>query len=201
MKVPTHKLIRFQLNDTLKGKLETLMKRNYFIKYLILASVISAVAFAQPSSQVPENALKSKVRVVMMGDLFVIDTPEGMEEVWLLCARSPQLKPDGSHEYMAVQARNFTRREIGGKDVWIWFDNPRNTPRRDYEGHLMAYVYYTKQGNEPTANKTAILNEELIKNGLARVDSTYSCSRRNQMNDLQQTAKNNKLGIWSVPPR
>ena len=177
------------------------MKRNYFIKYLILACAISAVAFAQPSSQIPENALKSKVRVVMMGDLFVIDTPEGLEEVWLLCASAPQLKPDGSHEYMAVQARNFTRREIGGKDVWIWFDNPRNTPRRDYDGHLMGYVYYTKTGSDPSANKTAMLNEEIIKNGLAHVDSTYTCSRRNQLNEFQQQAKNAKLGIWSVPPK
>jgi len=177
------------------------MKKIRLIKYMVLISAISAIAFAQPPSQIPDNAWKSKVRVVMMGDLFVIDTAEGLEEVWLLCARAPQLKPDGAHEYMAVQARNFTRHEIGGKDVWIVFDNPRNTPRRDNDGHLAAYVYYNKQVGETSATKTVMLNEEIIKNGLARVDTVNACSKRNEFNQLQQAAKNNKLGIWAVPPQ
>jgi len=167
----------------------------------IFISVISAVVFSQPASQIPDNAWKSKVRVVMMGDLFAIDTPEGLEEVWLLCARAPQLKPDGAHEYMAVQARNFTRREIGGKDVWIVFDNPRNTPRRNNEGHLAAYVYYNKQVGDTSATKTAMLNEELIRNGLASVDTELSCSKHGDFNQIQQAAKNSKLGIWAVPPQ
>jgi len=175
------------------------MKARY-IKWALLVVVISTMAFAQRNPQIPKNAWKRKVKLAMMGDLLVINTPEGLEEVWLLCARSPKLKPDGGHEYMALQSRNFARGEVVGKDVRIVFDNPRNQPRRDNEGRWMAYVYYTKQKDESEEPKTLLLNAEIIKKGLARVDTTQSCSKRPRMYELQRRARRKKLGLWSVPP-
>jgi|GEM_PF-3572528 len=176
------------------------MKKTSLIKWTLVAAVVSATALAQPDPSIPDNAWKRKVKVAMMGDLLAIDTPDGLAEVLLLCARAPKLKPDGAHEYMALQARHFTGEEVEGKDVWIVFDNPRNTPRRNNEGQFVAYVYYTKQETETSEGKTLLLNAEIIKKGLARVGTTYSCSKRSRMHEFQRQARRKRLGIWSVPP-
>lgn len=172
------------------------MKKTNYIKLLLITIALSTIALAQ-NENIPEGAWVRKVKVAMMGDMFVIESPEGLDEVSLICAQAPQLKPDGKHEPMAAQARNFSRAEVEGKEVTLVFDNPKNTPKKGADGRYMAYMYYTKQADPKSEPATLMLNAELIKNGLARVDTAQQCSLRAEMYDYQRIARRDKLGIWA----
>ncbi len=171
------------------------------LKWLLLALVVSGVAFAQPSFEIPDEAVKTKARVAMMGDILVVETEDGLDEVWTACAQSPELKISGSHEYMAVQARNFTRKQVEGEQVWLEYEGSPEKPRRTYNGRLIAYVYYIREEGEKKEVKTYLLNAELIRRGLAKVDTNYPCGKRSAMYALQSEARRNQRGIWSTSPQ
>jgi len=177
------------------------MRIKKLTKWVMLAVIVSGTAFAQPDFEIPDNAKKTQARVAMMGDIIVVETKDGLDEVWTACAQAPRLKPTGSHEYMAVQARNFTRREVEGRQVWLEYEGSPKKPRRTYRGRLIAYVYYVKEEGEKKEVKTYLLNAELIKRGLAKVDTNYPCGKRSAMYRLQLQARRNQRGIWSVSPR
>lgn len=171
------------------------------MKWAMLAFVVSGVALAQPSFEIPDDVYKTQARVAMMGDTIVVETEKGPDEVWTACAQAPELKTSGSHEYMAVEARNFTRKEVEGKRVWVEYEGSRENPRRTYYGRLIAYVYYIKEEGEKKEVKTYLLNAELIRRGLAKVDTNYPCGKRAAMYRLQAEARRNQRGIWSVSPQ
>jgi len=170
------------------------------IKWVVAIIALATAAFAQ-NVDIPEDAAALRVRVAMMGDILILETPDGLDELWLQCVHAPELKPDGVHEYMAVQARNFTRERVEGKDVFIVYEKPRDKPRRNNDGRLVGYVYYKKLDEVSGEMKNVLLNAELVQTGLAKVDTTYSCGERSRMYDLQRKAKRARKGIWSVPPR
>lgn len=181
------------------------MSRPIPYKPLLALTLVATFTFAQGETIIPENSMKRRVRVVMSADTLAIENGETLDEVWLVCIRTPQLQAgDGPSEYMAKEARSFVQQEIMGKEVYLAFDNQRNEPRRDREARLMAFLYYQKTvesgpNAEPTT-KTFLLNEELIRRGMAKVDNTYGCSKRYQLNTLQREARRGKKGVWAVPP-
>ncbi len=87
------------------------------------------------------RCLEEKGKVVMSADTLVIEAEGGLDEVWLVCVKAPQVE---AKEQLADEAREFVVNEVLGNDVWIVFDNPRNEPRRNRDGRYMAFVYYEK---------------------------------------------------------
>lgn len=163
----------------------------------ILLAVVFILLMGQIPSDIPPDAWKRKVRSVMSADTLVIEAEGGLDEVWLVCVKAPQVE---AKEQLADEAREFVVNEVLGNDVWIVFDNPRNEPRRNRDGRYMAFVYYEKvvevgPKKEPTRS-FFFLNAELISRGLARVDTSYPCSKRLDFNALQREARQKRLGIW-----
>lgn len=166
--------------------------------------LIATFALAQVPADIPKNSWKRKVRVVMSADTLVIEADQGLDEVQLVCVKSPQIQnAQGQPDNFAKEARLFSMLEVMGKDAWIVFDNPRNEQRRDREGRYLAYVYYEKiveVGPDKTPTHSVFfLNSELVARGFARVDTTYPCGKRLELNALQREAKRQGIGIWAAP--
>jgi endonuclease YncB( thermonuclease family) len=166
--------------------------------------LVASFAMAQLTADIPRDAWKKKVRVVMSADTLVIETDQGLDEVRLVCVRCPQIQnSQGKPDPLAKEARSFVEQNVMGKDAWIVFDNAHNEPRRDRDGRLLAYVYYEKVvevGPDKTPTQSIFfLNAELLSRGFARMDSTYACGKRLDLTTLQREAKRQKLGIWAGP--
>lgn len=151
----------------------------------------------QIPSDIPPDAWKRKVRSVMSADTLVIETDKGLDEVWLVCVKAPKVE---AKEALGDEARDFVINEVLNNEAWIVFDNSKNEPRRDKNGRYMAFVYYEKvvevgPKKEPTRS-FFFLNAELVSRGLARVDTSYPCSKRLEFNTIQQEARQKRLGIW-----
>ena len=108
--------------------------------------------------------------------LIGIDTPE-------------TVKPAAAVERFGREATAFTTTFLQDHSfqVRLSFDSVR----RDKYGRLLAYVW----GGD------RLLNEELVRAGLAHVETEYSYSRamKDRLLIAESEAKKNRRGIWSLP--
>jgi micrococcal nuclease len=105
--------------------------------------------------------------------------------VRLIGADSPETKrPDFPVEPFGPAAHEFTRRYVEGRAVRLEFDKER----RDQYNRILAYVYVDD----------TLLNEELIRAGLARVLTKYPYSEamKRRFRAAQAEAKRERRGIW-----
>lgn len=101
--------------------------------------------------------------------------------------------PETNHETLGEQpygpeAKEFTKQLLDGQDtVYLEFD----VSYRDKYQRLLAYIY-TKDGIS--------VQEQLLKNGLARVAYIYNPNTKHVdwFNSIQKTAQKSAIGIWSV---
>ncbi|RLI75822.1 nuclease, partial [Archaeoglobales archaeon] len=119
-------------------------------------------------------------RVRMLG----IDTPETSAE------RNKPNEYDGITnlsclEYWGIQAKNFAKTELEGKQAYIEFDSEAGL--RGYYGRLLAYVYVDSKD----------FTAELVKQGYARVYEEGECRKEAEYLKYQQQAFNEKRGLWS----
>lgn len=114
--------------------------------------------------------LANRARVRLIG----VDAPESV-------------KPDHPVEPFGPEAAEFTRRRVAeaGNTVRLEFDRERI----DSYGRFLAYVYA----------RDAMLNEELIRAGLAEAETgfRYSQSKKTQFRRAEDEAKAAGRGIWS----
>jgi endonuclease YncB( thermonuclease family) len=88
---------------------------------------------------------------------------------------------------VARQAVEFVRGRVAGRDVTLEFDRQR----KDLQGHLLAYVY----------SDGTLLNEELIRAGLARPDTGADVDRSmaTRFRHADDEARDTSRGIWELP--
>ncbi|NUQ65637.1 MAG: thermonuclease family protein [Pirellulales bacterium] len=117
--------------------------------------------------------LENRARVRLMG----VDAPESV-------------KPDHPVEPFGPEASQFTRDFVarGGNRVRLQFDKERV----DQYGRFLAYVFVGD----------AMLNEELIRAGLATAETGYrfSPSVKTRFRRAEEEAKSARRGIWSREP-
>ena len=108
--------------------------------------------------------------------LLGVDTPETVK-------RDTPVQPWGR------EACEYTRQFCDSGRVWLEFDRE---PTDSY-GRLLAYVY--------NVDRTRLLNEELIQNGLGQFLSRfpYSESKKSLFRSALSEAKRKRCGLWSVP--
>jgi len=127
------------------------------------------------------DQLQGNVQVerVIDGDTFVI---MGGERVRLIGVDTPEMR--GGPEPLAVEATEFTKKMIENKCVHLELD----MDERDQYGRILAYVYIDGTS----------LNEELLKQGLARL-ATFPPNVRyvDRFIQAQNIAQANKLGCWN----
>jgi len=104
--------------------------------------------------------------------LIGVDTPE-------------TVKPEHAVEAYGPEATAFTREFLSGGEARLAFDRERV----DRFGRFLAYVWVDDR----------MLNEELLRAGLARWEAHFSYSQANKdrFRRAQQEAKREHLGIWS----
>lgn len=107
--------------------------------------------------------------------LIGVDTPE-------------TVKPDHPVEPFGPEATQFTRRFLSAGAVHLKFDDERV----DRFGRILAYVWVGDR----------LLNEELLKVGLARFepDFHYSEQMKHRFRQAQEEAQRAGIGIWSHLP-
>ncbi|HEX3654366.1 MAG TPA: thermonuclease family protein [Pirellulales bacterium] len=121
---------------------------------------------------------------VVDGDTFLLDNHT---RVRLIGVDAPEtVKPHHPIEPWGPEASRFSHQFLDGKRVRLEFDHER----RDRYGRLLAYVWV---GNR-------MLNEELLRAGLARYEPQYHYSRDKKLRfqQLESAARAAGRGIWST---
>lgn len=130
-----------------------------------------------------------ELQEVIDGDTIRIKYNGSSEKVRFLLVDTPETNHEtlGEQPY-GPEAKAFMKELLAGqKTVYLEFD----VSYRDKYKRLLAYIY-TKDGIS--------LQEELLKNGLARVAYIYAPNTKHVdwFKDIQKTAQKSAVGIWSV---
>jgi len=132
--------------------------------FLLLLLVLSAVyANSQELITIPdiENLEKVKVSSILDGD--TINTYQYAESIRLIGIDAPEIKagskPISEYGYKSYQFVKDRLINVANRNVYLEFDEDKF----DNYGRVLAYVYY-----EDEEGNLILLNEELLKNGLAR---------------------------------
>lgn len=126
---------------------------------------------------------------VIDGDTIKIRYHGADESVRFLLVDTPETNhPTHGEQPFGQEAKAFTKELLDGhKTVYLEFD----VSYRDKYNRLLAYVY--------TADGKSV-QEELLKNGLARVAYIYEPNTKHVdwFNSVQKVAQEDAVGIWSV---
>jgi len=140
--------------------------------------------FEQTPEPRPLSAGAYRIAKVIDGDTFQI--VDGNERVRLIGADAPEtVKPDHPVEPWGRDAALFTKNFLAGGEVVLQFDGPS----RDQYGRILAYAWVGER----------MLNEELIRDGLARARLAYpySAAMKERFQRAEKEAKFARRGIWS----
>lgn len=126
---------------------------------------------------------------IIDGDTIKVRYHGADESVRFLLVDTPETNhPTLGEQPFGQEAKSFTKALFEGQDsVYLEFD----VSYRDKYNRLLAYVY-TQDGKS--------VQEELLKNGLARVAYIYNPNTKhvNWFDSVQKTAQSSAVGIWSV---
>ncbi len=128
-----------------------------------------------------------RVQRVVDGDTLIV-APHTI--VRLIGVDAPEtVKPEHPIEPWGPEASAFTRGFVSGGTVRLTFDRER----LDRFGRRLAYVWVDE----------AMLNEELLRRGLARYESHfhYSEAMKRRFRQAQREAQSEHVGIWSGEAR
>jgi micrococcal nuclease len=156
---------------------------------VLLAAVVLLLAvraWQQRGRIEPPEALSEgehRVERVVDGDTLLL---AGGARVRLIGVDCPEtVKPDHPVEPWGPEASAFAKKLVSGRKVRLQFDRER-VDRFDL---FLAYVFVGDK----------MLNEELVRAGLARVEHRfhYSQAIERQFNRAEQEARLARRGIWS----
>lgn len=123
------------------------------------------------------------------GDTIAVIYKGNRESVRFLLVDSPETShPRLGEQPYGKEAKEFTKNLVeNARKIELEFDIG---PQRDKYGRLLAYVYVDGK----------LVQEELLKNGLARVAYIYPPNTRyvDQFNAIQKEAQPKGIGIWEI---
>jgi endonuclease YncB( thermonuclease family) len=138
-------------------------------KMFLMLLMLTAMCNAQNVS--------GKVVKVKDGDtIVVLDSTKTMTTIRVAAIDCPE-----KAQNFGYAAKQFTAEQIFGKVVTF------KTITKDRYGRTVAFVFYEKKN----------LSEELLKVGLAWHYVQYDKSK--YLQELEDTARNCKVGLWSLP--
>lgn len=133
---------------------------------------------------VPHGHQQVTVARVVDGDTLALSDNS---RVRLIGVDTPEtVKPNHPVEPFGLEAGAFTREFVGRGEVVLEFD----ATKQDKYGRLLGYVWVGEK----------MLNEELLRAGLARAETGYSFSlaRKQRFLAAEDEAKAARRGIWST---
>ncbi len=154
---------------------------------LLLAARLWRPEWFESSDSSPPRPLEPgryRVARVIDGDTFLLADPP--ERVRLIGADAPEtVRPEHPIEPWGPEAARFAQDFLAGGEVRLEFDGPS----RDKYGRILAYAWVDGR----------VLNEELIRAGLATAEPWYPYSRamKARFRRAQRQARAAGRGIWS----
>ncbi|HUY92971.1 MAG TPA: thermonuclease family protein [Pirellulales bacterium] len=156
---------------------------------ILLAAVVLLLlvrAWQQRGRVEPPEVLSEgehRVERVIDGDTLLLADGARVRLIGVDCPET--VKPDHPIEPWGPEARDFTQSFVAGGKVRLQFDRER----LDRYDRFLAYVWVGD----------AMLNEELVRAGLARVEHRfhYSQSIKRQFDRAEEEARTARRGIWS----
>ncbi len=136
-----------------------------------------------PTANLPEGDYR--VERVVDGDTLLVDR---LGRVRLQGINAPEsVKPDSPVEPWGPEASAFTKQFLAQGQVRLQFDRERV----DQYGRTLAYAWVGDK----------LLNEELIRAGLARAEMQYhySSAMKSRFRKAQDEARAAQRGVWSQP--
>lgn len=138
-----------------------------------------------PSDDSTSARVERVVERVVDGDTLVLAGSK--ERVRLIGADTPEtVKPNWPVEPWGPEAMAFTKELVfsSGGEVRLEFDGPR----RDKYGRLLAFVWVGDR----------MLNEELVRAGLARAELRYpfSAAKKDRLRRAEAEARAARRGMW-----
>lgn len=167
-----------------------LLRRRGPLAWAIVLGVVLVLVWWQHRAEGPHppevlTEGPHQVQRVIDGDTLLLANGA---RVRLIGADTPEtVQPNHPVEPWGPEASEFTRQFVEGREVWLEFDRERV----DRYGRFLAYVWVGDR----------MLNEELIRSGLARANLTYryAQSKKNRFRRAEQEARSAGRGIWSTP--
>jgi micrococcal nuclease len=174
----------------------------------ILVVVASVTAYdhlarsrVKPSPLAPHRSLETddrnryhdrafRVIRVLDGDTLDINAPDGehlVTRIRLWGVDAPELGHGAGSEPFAVEATEFARRTLSGRDVHLVL-SPSQT--RDRFGRLLAYVFLERGGT--------MFNELLIEGGYARADARFPHHYDDRFKAAERRARRLPAGLWAA---
>lgn len=152
---------------------------------IVVALLVLRWWHEQPLPPPPETLAEGTFEVhrVVDGDTLLLANGA---RVRLIGADTPEtVRPNHPVEPWGDQATQFTRRFVAEGPVRLQFDGPP----KDRHDRFLAYVWVGDR----------MLNEELIRQGLARAELQYPYSRdvKDRFRRAEDEAKAARRGIWS----
>lgn len=125
---------------------------------------------------------------VIDGDTIRVRINKQEETVRYIGVDTPEtVHPTCGIEPYGIEASNFNKKLVEGKTVQLEFD----VDSRDRYGRLLAYVYVD----------TLFVNAELVKQGYAQLMTVPPNVRYVELfKELQTAAREDKRGLWGIPP-
>ncbi len=164
------------------------LRRRLFL--LAIAAIVAAIAhFARrPAEPPPPESLAEgtyQVRRVVDGDTLLLANGARLR---LIGADTPEtVKPNSPVERWGPEAAQFTKDFVACGEVRLQMDHERV----DKYGRFLAYVWVGDK----------MLNEELIREGLAKAELQYHYAEamKTRFRRAEQEARRAGKGIWSEP--
>jgi micrococcal nuclease len=150
---------------------------------LVIASFWTAPQQPPAARQLPPGSYR--VERVVDGDTIIVE-PHAI--IRLIGVDTPEtVKPEHPVEPFGPEATHFTRQFLSGGTARLEFDHERH----DRFGRSLAYVWSGER----------MLNEELLRAGLARFEKhfDYSPANKRRFRQAEQEARAARIGIWSAP--
>ncbi|WP_280516939.1 thermonuclease family protein [Lederbergia sp. NSJ-179] len=148
------------------------------------SGILSWIKTSGTTQRIPVEWVK-----VNDGDTIAVIYKGSRERVRFLLVDSPETShPRLGEQPYGEEAKEFTRNLVeNAQNLELEFDIG---PNRDKYGRLLAYVYVDGK----------MIQEELLKKGLARVAYVYPPNTRyvDQFNAIQKEAQQKGAGIWEI---
>ncbi|NLY09782.1 MAG: hypothetical protein GXZ11_07845 [Tissierellia bacterium] len=153
---------------------------------------------AASSPAIPASFVEATVTSITDGDTVVVNIGGNSFNLRFIGIDCPELNPNsGSPEPFAQEATDYTKAALLGKTIWL----QKDVSETDRYDRLLRYIWTEAPASDnPTAEevKNHTINAKLVGLGLAYSKTYKPDNKYNHIFDeLQASAKEQKLGIWS----
>jgi micrococcal nuclease len=169
-------------------------RRLLAVVVIVIAALVAFRGLDLYLHRAPEKLDSGEYRVarVIDGDTLELDNGARVRFIGIDAPETEtSRRSDGKDQPLAREARKFAEQAVAGRDVRLQLDKERI----DKYGRFLAYVWYVDRDS----GDELMLNEELIRAGLARALLRFNYSERmkRRFRAAEQEAREAGRGIWA----